>query len=166
MLGGRWDLLVATLRSDILPLHERLAGATPCWDRPLAITSIPYGYMAGRSDGPWRLGDQAAVIPSFAGDGISIALHSAQLAARHYLAGKTSFEFQSRLAHDIAGPVRNATLLSRMLAHPEAQAAAIVLARLAPALLGHVASRTRIPSRYLVAADEHRPAGRGRALHS
>ncbi len=33
----------------------------------------------------WALGDQAAVIPSFTGDGMSIALHSGCLAAAMYL---------------------------------------------------------------------------------
>ena len=44
----------------------------------LAISPIPYGYLARRIAGLWRVGDQAAVIPSFTGDGISIALHSAR----------------------------------------------------------------------------------------
>ncbi len=56
-------------------LDARLAGAEPCWARPLALAAIPYGRPA-RADGPWRLGDQAAVIPSFSGDGMSIALHT------------------------------------------------------------------------------------------
>jgi menaquinone-9 beta-reductase len=44
----------------------------------LAIASIPYGYVQNRSIGLWCIGDQAAVIPSFSGDGIAIALHSAR----------------------------------------------------------------------------------------
>jgi flavin-dependent dehydrogenase len=46
----------------------------------LAIASIPYGYVQNRSIGLWCIGDQAAVIPSFSGDGIAIALHSARWA--------------------------------------------------------------------------------------
>ena len=96
LLDNRWDLLLSTLRSDFLTLHQRLAGAQACWDRPLAVASIPYGYVRSRGIGPWCLGDQAAVISSFSGDGIAIALHSARLAAECSLAGQTSSQFQSR----------------------------------------------------------------------
>jgi hypothetical protein len=34
---------------------------------------FPYGYVQNRSIGLWCIGDQAAVIPSFSGDGIAIA---------------------------------------------------------------------------------------------
>jgi menaquinone-9 beta-reductase len=147
MLNHSWESLISALRSGFLPLQQRLAGSDPCWNRPLAISSIPYGYVKRLADGPWRLGDQAAVIPSFSGDGISIALHSARLAAEYYLAGKSTSQFQSRLARDLSEQVRRATLISRMLVHPSGQAAAIALARIFPDLLRVVARWTRIPSR-------------------
>jgi menaquinone-9 beta-reductase len=147
MLNHSWESLISVLRSDFLPLQQRLAGSDPCWNRPLAISSIPYGYVKRLADGPWHLGDQAAVIPSFSGDGISIALHSARLAAEYYLAGKSTSQFQGRLARDIAEQVRRATLISRVLVHPGGQAIAIALARIFPDLLRVVARYTRIPSR-------------------
>ena len=57
--------------------------AEPLLARPLTISGVPYGFLAPpRPDDPvFRLGDQAAVIPSFCGDGMAIALHSAVLAA-------------------------------------------------------------------------------------
>jgi hypothetical protein len=67
-----------SLRADFLSLDERLADAEPCSDRPLAIASIPYGYMH-----------------------ITIALHSARLGAECYLAGKTRSKLQARLASDL-----------------------------------------------------------------
>jgi len=145
-LNHSWESLISALRSDLLPLQQRLAGSDPCWTRPLAISSIPYGYVKRLADGPWHLGDQAAVIPSFSGDGISIALHSARLAAEYYLGGKSTSQFQGRLARDIGEQVRRATLISRMLVHPTGQALALALARMFPDLLRVVAHYTRIPS--------------------
>jgi len=156
LLDNRWDRLLSALRDELLPLYERLAGAEARWERPLAIASIPYGHVQNRGDGPWRLGDQAAVIPSFCGDGIAIALHSARLAAHYYVTGKTAPQFQSHLARDISDQVRRATLLSRMLVHAEGQAIGMALARLAPTLIGYVADRTRIQNRLLVGTN--RPA--------
>jgi len=165
-LDHRWDALVGKLRSDSPPLDRRLCGSDACWERPLAVASIPYGHLHNgharndnvhndhvhnRGNGPWRLGDQAAVIPSFAGDGISIALHSARLAADHYLAGKASAEFQSQLARDVRGQVRWATYLSQLLVRAPGQFVATALARTAPALIGQIARRTRIPSHALLA---------------
>ena len=145
-LGRRWEALLAALCAASPLLAQRLDGAMPCWSRPLAIASIPYGYVALETNGMWRLGDQAAVIPSFSGDGIAIALHSARLAADIFLAGGTAAEFQARLARDVAGQVRGATRLSRLLVHPPAQAIAGVAARLVPDLVAGIARVTRIPS--------------------
>jgi flavin-dependent dehydrogenase len=147
LFARRWDLLLSALRSDLRPLDERLGGAKPCWDRPLAIASIPYGYVRTKGDGPWRLGDQAAVIPSFAGGGIAIALHSARLASRFYLAGAGAARFQSRLAGDVAAQIGRATLISQMLVHPAGQAIAAEAARMMPNLALYLAQHTRIPAR-------------------
>ena len=145
-----WDVLLDALRAAVPALRERLTAATPCGDRPLAIASIPYGFVQGRSDGPcpWRLGDQAAVIPSFAGEGISIALHSAQLAAETYVADGDCARYQARLAADLAVRIRRATLISRLLVHPAGQTLAMAATQLMPGLIGVVARHTRIPERY------------------
>lgn len=152
-VGQSWDALLAWLRVVCPQLDRRLGGALACWDRPLAIASIPYGHVATAGRGPipepipepWLLGDQAAVIPSFAGDGIAIALHSARLAADIYLAGGTASQFQDHLARDVAAQVRRATLLSRMLVRPFGQAGLAAAARLMPGLVARIARATRIP---------------------
>jgi menaquinone-9 beta-reductase len=153
-LGGRWDALLSTLRANFLTLHQTLAGAEACWDRPLAIASIPYGFVQRRGEGPWRLGDQAAVIPSFSGDGIAIALHSARMAANYYLSGQSTSEFQSDLARDVMGQVRRATLLSRLLVQPKGQAVAMALAQMVPGLVRQIGRGTRIPNNRLLGEDQ------------
>lgn len=55
------------------------------WDKPLAVFGIPYGFVhkdSNTTPGLYRLGDQIAVIPSFSGDGMAIALHTATFAVR------------------------------------------------------------------------------------
>ncbi len=145
--GGRWDGLLDSLRAEVPALRQRLTEAAPCDDRPLALASIPYGFVHRRSDGPgpWRLGDQAAVIPSFAGEGISIAFHSARLAAETYLADGDSARYRARLAAELAGRIRYATLISRLLVHPAGQSVAMTATQLVPGLIGAVARHTRVP---------------------
>jgi flavin-dependent dehydrogenase len=160
-LGQRWEALLAAMRAASPLLERRLAGAVACTDRPFAIASIPYGHVeygdveygyaergrvASASRGPWRVGDQAAVIPSFAGDGIAIALHSARLAADIHLAGGSAAEFQARLARDVAAQVRRATWISRLLVRPAGQALAGFCTRMAPGIVSGVARMTRIPT--------------------
>ncbi len=137
--------LLETIRRTCPPLDRRLRGAEFLWPRPLAISAIPYGYVATADDGLWRLGDQAAVIPSFAGDGLGIALHSAHAAAAAYLAGETAAAFQRRLAADLGPRVKGAALLSRLLVQPWAQDLAVGATRLRPQLLSAAAALTRIP---------------------
>ncbi|WP_206664514.1 NAD(P)/FAD-dependent oxidoreductase, partial [Dankookia rubra] len=89
-----------------------LAGARPAWDRPLAVAGVPYGFRA-RAGGPpglFRIGDQAAVIPSFTGEGIALALHSGLAAAAAILAGEEAAAFQARWRRRSAWPMRWAEL--------------------------------------------------------
>ena len=137
--------LLETIRRACPPLDRRLRGAEFLWPRPLAISAIPYGHVATAEDGLWRLGDQAAVIPSFVGDGLGIALHSAHAAAAAFLAGESAAAFQRRLAADLGSRVKGAALLSRLLVEPWAQGVAVSLTRLRPQLLSAAAALTRIP---------------------
>lgn len=141
-LGG-WPELLASLM-DNSTLAERLSGAEPCWDRPLAAFALPYGFVARQADGVWRLGDQAAVIPSFAGEGMAIALHSARRAAEAFLAGRTPETFQRQLAGELGAQVRRATWLSQLMVEPAAQGALALAACARPRLLALVAGATRI----------------------
>jgi hypothetical protein len=158
-LGRSWPRLIAAIRAASPLLDTRLDGAVPCWQRPLALASIPYGYiLPAIVDGPYRLGDQAAVIPSFAGDGMAIALHSARLAARCYLGGGSVAGYRRRLARDLGQGVRLASLLSHSLVRRPGQRILGVAARLQPRLMAWVAGATRVPDAALRRAGlEHSP---------
>ena len=141
---GCWDALLAAIRAESPHLDARLSDARPCAARPLALSAIPYGHVQRHADGLWRLGDQAAVIPSFSGDGISIALHSAELAATTYLGGGDADEYQRRISRDVTGQVLLATALSQGLVRRAGQAALGGAARLWPGLMSRVAFHTRV----------------------
>ena len=117
-VGHRWESFFAKVKRDCPHLAMRLAGAEPMLERPIAITHIPYGYIRRATEsGLYCIGDQAAVIPSFTGDGISIALHTARCAAEAYLAAvpaqvfqadlRSALRFQMRLAESAAGGLNN-----------------------------------------------------------
>lgn len=147
-LGATWEALLAHMQRHAPSLHARLHNATPLLDRPLAISSIPYGFVRERTDGHWHLGDQAAVIPSFTGDGMSIALHTGILAARMFLAGDTAEAFQRKVRDDLHRSVARATWLSLgLVQNPRTMEAA---ARLWPGALKFIAAATRIPRKAML----------------
>lgn len=150
-LGG-WPELLGAVLSENSDLSERMHGASPLWRRPLAISSIPYGYLAERRDGVWRVGDQAAVIPSFTGDGISIALHSGSLAAQMYLAGKSAEEYHRELRLQLSRGMSLATMLSRAMITDLGRTLAPPALSVLPNAMRWIASSTRIPERALAVA--------------
>jgi flavin-dependent dehydrogenase len=147
--GGNWEALLGDLRRSSPHLDARLDGALAQADRPLTISRVPFGFLhapsAADPAGLWRLGDQAAVIPSFTGDGMAIALHSAALAARMLLAGQGAGDYHRRLRADIAGPVRRATALYRLGRWGPGQAGIMTAAALFPPGLRLAAALTRVP---------------------
>jgi len=151
-IGSRWECVLPALLADSEHLRARLDGAVQEDVRPLALSAIPYGYSVGarpKVSPPdlWRLGDQAAVIPSFSGDGMSIALHSAELAAMAFLDGGREDAFHRALAGDLRHSMQLALPLSRALVHPVSQALAMRIAGWMPQVMSQVARRTRIPER-------------------
>jgi flavin-dependent dehydrogenase len=143
-LGGRWEQLLAAMQQECGLLRERLQGAQALLERPLAVAAIPYGYVRDTNDGVWALGDQAAVIPSFTGDGMSIALHSGCLAAAMYVQGQTAERFQERLCGEVSGQVALATMVSRGLVWGPSRGVMMAAVGLWPGVLRVVAGRTRI----------------------
>lgn len=147
--AGRWDRLLEILRGDCPLLATRLAGAQACWSAPLAIAALPFGHMHRREDGLWRLGDQAAVIQPFTGDGMAIALHSARLAAACYLGGCDAASYHERLRRDVAAALGLATTLSRAaLERPLLQSLLPLAASLVPGVVATIARATRTSSRH------------------
>jgi flavin-dependent dehydrogenase len=143
--GGDFGRLLADLGREAPHLARRLEGAAPLLERPLAISGVPYGFLHGPRTGDsfWRLGDQAAVIPSFTGDGMSIALHSGRLAAAAILRGETAATYHARLRQDARAAVRRATAMQRLAEAGQGARAAAIAARL-PWLLSLAARLTRL----------------------
>jgi flavin-dependent dehydrogenase len=148
-LGGRAALLATIRRSNPL-LDLRLQNATTIWERPLTISPIPYGYLMERREPLWCVGDQAAVIPSFTGDGMSIALHSAALAVQMYLDRKRPDEFNRLLIDQLRGGMTVATRLSRAMVTGVGRMIAPLGLLAVPSALHHIALLTRIPEQALV----------------
>jgi len=146
-LGGRWEALLGAIEAESPHLRRRLRGAEAMLERPLSLSRIPYGYLRRDAGEPglWHMGDQAAVIPSFSGDGMSIALHTAQVAAEVYLGGQRPAELVRRLEAELGRLLWRATALSRLMVDAGGQRVVCGAVRAFPSLLPRAAALTRIP---------------------
>ncbi len=141
-----WSSLIARIVAENNLLKVRLAGACQMWKRPLAVSPIPYGYLARSSGGAWLVGAQAAVIPSFAGAGMSIALQSGSMAAEMFLAAQAPEDYLALLRGQLHRGMRLATMLSQAMVNPAGRALAAPASRIFPQAMRWIAAATRIPA--------------------
>jgi flavin-dependent dehydrogenase len=146
-VGGQWDPLLDGLTAESSHLRRRLTGAAALLDRPLSIAGLPFGYLHAASEqGPprlFRLGDQAAVIASLAGDGVALALASGMLGARSWMQGRSATEYHRNLAGGVSWQLRRASLIHRLCLAPVLQPWVVALGRLWPQIVQFSATSTR-----------------------
>jgi flavin-dependent dehydrogenase len=141
-IGGSWPAVFEYLKTSSRFLRERLFAAQECSSRPLALSHIPYGYIRrDTAPGLWALGDQTAVIPSFSGDGMAIALHSAHCAVACHASQKDATEYNRQMRQCHQSQVTWTTRLSRLMVEAPKLAS---LLRYCPSLLQRLATSTRI----------------------
>jgi len=158
-VGHRWDKFLAKMQKDCPHLAMRLSGAEALLDKPIAVTHIPYGYIRRTTeDGLYCIGDQAAVIPSFTGDGISIALHTARCAVAALLRDEPAPLFQARLRSALLPQMRLAEFAADGLNNPLARAVLPFCLRVWPGVMRVTARLTRVAAQHAAVAP-HAVAG-------
>lgn len=150
--GNRWESHLQKMKEACPHLAMRLAGAEPLLAKPIAVTHIPYGYIRRTSeDGLYCIGDQAAVIPSFTGDGISLALHTARCAVAAFLAGEPAPVFQAKLRTALLPQIRLAEVAANGLNNALARAVLPFCLRVWPGVMRVTATLTRVAQGSVVA---------------
>ena len=143
--------------ADPLELLSRLAAGHPHFALRLeqrwrearieTIGSVPYGWAAQTTEpGVFRLGDQAAVIPSLAGEGIDIALASGIAAAEAWLAGgaRAAPAYQQAMRERVRGPLLWAGAAWGLAERPAVARWGLAAARFAPRLVEQLLEATRL----------------------
>lgn len=147
--GGRWSDLLDDLCRETPLLAHLLDGAIPQLDNPLTIYRVPYGFIhrprSGDHPNVYRLGDQAGVIPSFTGDGMAIALHSAAVAVNACMRGDDAAVFHRQLAAHLAGQIKRAGIMYDLASGPTSGRALFPVIQAFPRLLSVAANMTRVP---------------------
>lgn len=148
-VGGSW--LGVQQRLDREPMLQQVFDAQPLLPKPLTISGVPYGFLATprTNDSVFRLGDQGAVIPSFCGDGMAIAIHSGVLAAHVIAEGGTACDYQGALLASARRPVQIAMRVQQVAQHPVGRMALMTGLTTLPGVLRVLARLTRMPNQIL-----------------
>ena len=144
-LGPGWPALRDHLAAAHAQLAARLEGATPQFDKPLAVVCPDGGHIHDESDpAAYRIGDRLAHIPPFTGDGMAIAVASGALAAEHILAGQSPAVYLDAARALTAKPIRLAAMVSKLAASRAGRTFLVSAAALVPGLIAAVTRRTRL----------------------
>ncbi len=133
-------------------LSDRLANAVPVAGTQVAVAPVDLKRPAA----PWGqfpyIGDAVVHIPPLCGDGMSMALYSAQLCstlANSYLCGDLSLSqwrqsYCEQIEQQFKGPLRWGRLLQRLIDSPAMPDRLLSLGRLAPMLAYRMVQATRL----------------------
>ena len=142
-IAGSPNALLDQLGTELPALGERLASRDGMTSID-AVANVPYGWRAETGEaGLVRLGDQAACIPSLAGEGMGIALASGIAAASTYIRDGAAAmpAWQVAFAHRVRRPMQVAGALRSVA---ESRAAPPLLPFVSPTLLRLMARMTRV----------------------
>ncbi len=144
--SGGFQAVVEEIRRRHPAADALLGAADPAFPRPLAVYRVPYGFVRRSATRVRYLGDQAAVIPSFTGDGMAIALWTGCAAAASVRSDEPPAASQERVAAVLDRQIDRATRLSLLLVNPLVQEFAGLAATLIPAMARAAARATRLPA--------------------
>lgn len=159
--GHDFGRFLGTIGDANAAFAAAMGGARPLWPRPLAIARVPYGHLRRAEDLPgnlWPVGDQAAVTPSFTGDGIALALASGIAAAEALLTGRSPAAYIRAFRPRAARQMRPAMALQFLIDYPSLHRPLARLAGWQPWLIRAAARGTRLPNgaEPAIAADRWR----------
>jgi len=117
--GKQPTALLQSLEAELPSLAGRLHNATHIHHGG-AIANVPYGwrYRSSPAAQVYRVGDQAGVIASLSGEGISLALASGQVVARAVLSGQTPNSFHDSFLPGLARPLAVAQQAMHLIERP------------------------------------------------
>ena len=151
-LGRDWSDHAAFLSAASNRIGRILIGSRPVLSHPVAIAGLPFGFLrqGAVAERIYTVGDQLATIPSFAGDGIAIALGTGILAARSVLDHENPAWFHDKMKSRLARQFVLARPAHRLMTYPPVQKAGIGILRCFPGLTAKLAAATRFEAASVV----------------
>lgn len=144
--NGRWQAQLDELAAMSPYMGDLLNGAKPLFERPATTTAIPYGFRRFEAIDArlYPLGDQLSVIPSFTGDGTSIALSSGIEAAKALLRGEPAGNFQQDFLRHLTPQFRWAKVIDIAFKSALSRSIGVTAIGLFPVLATQLTKLTRL----------------------
>jgi flavin-dependent dehydrogenase len=149
--GGSVPELLNAIRSWNPAFDRRLAGGELVADSMVTVAAVDTARPASLWDGAARVGDAVTMIPPLCGDGMAMALRSAELCAplaHTYLRGNSTLaeweqHYRAQWHHEFDAILRVGRLLQRFLIRPGLADSTLLLGKLLPPLAQHAVRSTR-----------------------
>ncbi len=145
-VGADWRAHLDHLARQSSAIGDLLSGARYLSPAPAAVSGIPYGYTRRAAIAPnvYALGDQLCVIPSFTGDGTSLALSSGVAAAHAILDGVPAQRFQEAFLARARSQLLWASAVDATFKSAPARALTVAATAALPSLARLVVNLTRV----------------------
>ncbi|MEE9587619.1 MAG: lycopene cyclase family protein [Hyphomicrobiaceae bacterium] len=145
-LGTDWQKHAAFLARQSQVTGDMLSGARTDWPRPLTVSGLQFGFLRSSVIGAniYPVGGQMAIIPSFTGDGLAVALSSGIEAARAVAAGKTADIYQQNMRLRLKPQFRWARAVHPLFLYGWTRWAGLTAARSFPGIVTLVTNSTRL----------------------
>ena len=144
--GRDYGQLCGVIAAECPDVEPVLRDGAALWPRPLAVGHVPYGYrawtMRNEPDWLWRVGDQAAVIPSLSGTGMTMALCGGRRLAACLDEGRSQVDYARDMRRAFAGPMWHAESVAALFQEQGRRRLAAFVADRFPGLLPRVARMT------------------------
>ena len=145
-LGTDWKKHAAFLARQSQVTGDMLSGARTDWPRPLTVSGLQFGFLRSSLIGEniYPVGSQMAIIPSFTGDGLAVAVGSGFEAARSVATGRTADNYQQDMRQMLKPQFRWARAVHPMFLYGWTRWAGLTAARSFPGLVTLVTNATRL----------------------
>lgn len=148
------DASIAQLENNLLSKNSAFEqvwkNAKQLWEKPLVISNVYFGQKTLAENNIFYVGDAAGAIPPLAGNGMSMALRSANFLAPiivDYVAGKIDF-VQASTAYskiwksNFSNRIATGLLIQKFMCHPLAAKFAVKIIDKLPIMHGTIIRRT------------------------
>jgi len=156
-LGTNLNAHLSFLSDQSTLMGDLLSGARTSWKRPLAIAVPHYGFLRREIVHPrlFPRGDQMAVIPSFSGDGMAVALGSGLEAAQSVANSLSAGTYQCSMARTLRTQFIWARAGNSIMLNSLGRFLGIHVAKFAPDFISFLARNTRFrqPSELTIAGS-------------
>ncbi len=145
-LGTDWQKHATFLAGQSPVAGDMLSGARTDWPRSLTVSGLEFGFLRSSVIGAniYPVGGQMAIIPSFTGDGLAVALGTGIEAARALAAGRTADHYQQEMLRRLKSQFRWARALHPLFLYGWTRRAGLTAATAFPHIVTLVANATRL----------------------